>query len=148
MADLEKNIPDEELEDTVITLTDEETGEEVDFELYARATIDDKTYFALVPCDEESDEYVILRATEDGDDWVTVHTAEDVVCGKRLGSGDPRETYDAYPDSDKFYDVELDATKTARRVRIHITEPSVATVGDDCYMGFGEIEVWGKPAED
>ena len=68
MADLEKNIPDEELEDTVITLTDEETGEEVDFELYARATIDDKTYFALVPCDEESDEYVILRATEDGDD--------------------------------------------------------------------------------
>lgn len=68
MADLEKNIPDEELEDTVITLTDEETGEEVDFELYARATIDEKTYFALVPCDEESDEYVILRATEDGED--------------------------------------------------------------------------------
>lgn len=70
MAELENNNLDEELESDIITLTDEETGEEVDFELYARATIDEKTYFALVPCDEESDEYVILRATEDGDDIV------------------------------------------------------------------------------
>lgn len=71
MAELENNNLDEELESNIITLTDEETGEEVDFELYARATIDEKTYFALVPCDdEESDEYVILRATEDGDDII------------------------------------------------------------------------------
>lgn len=68
MAEFENNNVDEELESNIITLTDEETGEEVDFELYARATIDEKTYFALVPCDEEQDEYVILRATEDGDD--------------------------------------------------------------------------------
>ncbi len=68
MTEFENNNVDEELESNIITLTDEETGEEVDFELYARATIDEKTYFALVPCDEEQDEYVILRATEDGDD--------------------------------------------------------------------------------
>ena len=72
MAEFENNnveeIVDEELESNIITLTDEETGEEVDFELYARATIDGNTYFALVPCDENDDEYVILKATEEGDD--------------------------------------------------------------------------------
>ena len=72
MADIEKNLPAEEEyeDDAIITLTDEETGEEADFELYARATIDDKDYFALVPCDENSDEYVILRATIDGEDML------------------------------------------------------------------------------
>ena len=89
---------------------------------------------------------ILVSETEDGDDWVTVHTAEDVVCGKRLSSSDSRETYDAYPDSDKFYNVEFDATKTARRVCIHITEPSTAAAGNDCYMGFGEIEVYGVAA--
>ncbi len=74
MAEFEKNITEEEveeqLENNIVTLTDEETGEEADFELYARATIDDKDYFALVPCDENSDEYVILRATVDGEDML------------------------------------------------------------------------------
>ena len=71
MADFEKNINDEndELADIVYTLTDEETGEECDFQLIARATIDDMLYFALVPAeDDECEEYVILRVTEDGDD--------------------------------------------------------------------------------
>ena len=72
MADFEKNITEEEveeqLENNIVTLTDEETGEEADFELYARATIDDTDYFALVPCDENSDEYVILKVTEEGDE--------------------------------------------------------------------------------
>jgi len=75
MADLEKELEGEEL-DNVITLTDEETGEEKDFELYARCTIDDNLYFALVPVDDEGDEYVILRATVDGDDMV-FETIED-----------------------------------------------------------------------
>ena len=74
MAEFEKNITEEEveeqLENNIVTLTDEETGEEADFELYARATIDGKDYFALVPCDENSDEYVILRATIDGEDML------------------------------------------------------------------------------
>lgn len=73
MADKELNFNEEndELGDIVYTLTDEETGEEVDFQLIARATIDDVLYFALVPADdEECEEYVILRVTEDGDDLI------------------------------------------------------------------------------
>ncbi len=69
MAEFDKNEQlDEELEENVITLTDEETGEERDFEIYARAEIDEKMYFALVPVDDDGEEYVILRATVDGDD--------------------------------------------------------------------------------
>ena len=53
----------------VFTLTDEETKEEKDFTLLARAEIDGKLYFALEPAGEEdNEEYVILRVTEDGDD--------------------------------------------------------------------------------
>ena len=73
MADIEKNLPEEEAEldeVTVFTLTDEETGEEKDFELLARAELDGKLYFALVPADEESEEYVILSVEEDGDDLI------------------------------------------------------------------------------
>ena len=72
MADMEKNINEEEVDelgDIVYTLTDEETGEELDFQLIARATLDEVLYFALIPAnDEECDEYVILRVTEDGED--------------------------------------------------------------------------------
>ena len=73
MADIEKNLPAEENEldeVPVFTLTDEETGEEKDFELLARAELDGKLYFALVPADEESEEYVILSVEEDGDDLI------------------------------------------------------------------------------
>ena len=73
MADLEKNINNEEVEEfesIIYTLTDEDTGEEIDFELIAEATLDDVLYYALVPADEESEEYVILRVTEDGEDLV------------------------------------------------------------------------------
>lgn len=77
MADIEKELENEELESNIVTLTDEETGEEKDFELIARATIDEKLYFALIPADdEESEEYVILRATIDGED-VLFETIED-----------------------------------------------------------------------
>ena len=68
MSELEKDINNEELEDNVISLTDEETGEEKDFEIIARAEIDEKLYFALIPLEDEGDEYVILRATVDGED--------------------------------------------------------------------------------
>ena len=73
MDEKEMNFNEEtdDLGDIVYTLTDEETGEEVDFQLIARATIDDVLYFALVPADdEECEEYVILRVTEDGDDLI------------------------------------------------------------------------------
>ena len=77
MADMEKDIQNES-EDLVdvFTLTDDETGEEQDFEIYAQATIDEKIYFALVPVDDEGDEYVILRATVDGEDLI-FETIED-----------------------------------------------------------------------
>ena len=61
----------------VFTLTDEETGEEKDFTLLARAEIEGQLYFALEPADEEeSDEYVILRVSEDGDD-ILLETIDD-----------------------------------------------------------------------
>ena len=67
----EKNINEEEIEVPVFTLTDEETGEEEEFELLAETTIDDVRYFALAPLDEEAEEYVILRVSSvEGDDIV------------------------------------------------------------------------------
>lgn len=74
MAENEKNF--EEFEEPVV-LVDEETGEEKAFEVIAHAPIDEQLYFALVPADEEEpEEYVILRATIDGDD-ILFETIED-----------------------------------------------------------------------
>ncbi len=73
-----ENMNVEELDEApIFTLTDEETGEEKDFELLANADIDGKRYFALTPADEESDEYVILRVTEDGDDIILESIEDD-----------------------------------------------------------------------
>ncbi len=73
MAD-EKNLQNEneETEEVeIFTLTDEETGEELDFELLAEGEIDGRLYYAMIPADdEENDEYVILRVTDDGDDKI------------------------------------------------------------------------------
>ena len=71
MSDNKKNPEEEEeLDENIITLTDEETGEEQDFEIWAKATIDEKLYFALVPVEDDGEEYVILRATVDGEDLI------------------------------------------------------------------------------
>ncbi len=78
MIENEKNINEEELEEApVYTLTDEETGEEKNFTLLAEAEIDGKLYFALEPSDEESDEYVILRVVEDGEDLILESVDDD-----------------------------------------------------------------------
>lgn len=78
MADIEKNVNEEFEEAPVFTLTDEETGEEMDFELLAKAELDEQLYFALVPAgDEESEEYVILRVTEDGEDLILESIEDD-----------------------------------------------------------------------
>ena len=78
MADnMNVNEVEEMEEPMIITLTDSESGEDMDFEVLADSMIDDKRYFALVPAnDEESEEYVILRVTEEGDDLV-LETVED-----------------------------------------------------------------------
>ena len=77
MSDNKKNPEvEEELDENIITLTDEETGEEQDFEIWAKATIDEKLYFALVPVEDDGEEYVILSATVDGEDLI-FETIED-----------------------------------------------------------------------
>ena len=72
MNDNQENINsiDEMEEAPVFTLTDEETGEEKDFLLLAKGTIGTQLYFALEPADEDSDEYVILKVFEDGEDLI------------------------------------------------------------------------------
>ncbi len=79
MNENEKNINKEEVDETpIITLTDEETGEEKDFEVLASATIDEKLYYALVPADDEdAEEYIILNVVEDGDDLVLSSVDDD-----------------------------------------------------------------------
>ena len=59
----------DELEDVeVYTLTDED-GNEKDFELIGKCTLDDATYYALTELDDDgnqvSDEYVILRLEDE-----------------------------------------------------------------------------------
>jgi hypothetical protein len=71
-----KNLNAEEQEPWIITLTDEETGENLDFEVVAEGTVDDKNYFALVPVNDDGEEYVILEYKEDGDE-VLLETIED-----------------------------------------------------------------------
>lgn len=71
-----KNINAEEMEPWIITLTDDETGEDQDFEVIAEGTVDGKNYFALVEANVETDEYIILEYREDGDD-IVLETIED-----------------------------------------------------------------------
>lgn len=53
----------------VYTLTDEETGEELQFEVLAEADIDGVHYFAMMPLEEEANDeevgFIILQATEE-----------------------------------------------------------------------------------
>ena len=58
MAD-EKNLNEEAMEVEIYTLTDEE-GNASDFELLAELTDEDRRYLALLPVEEDADEYVIL----------------------------------------------------------------------------------------
>ena len=67
---------EEEIEVEVLTLTDDETGEEQDFDLLAKAEIDGKVYLALVPSNEEAEEYIILRADVSDED-MSLETIED-----------------------------------------------------------------------
>ena len=71
-----KNLNFETEEPWIITLTDDETGEDQDFEVIAQGTVDGKNYFALVEAEEETDEYIILEYREDGDD-IVLETIED-----------------------------------------------------------------------
>ena len=70
MADIEKNINEEAEESDVIVLTDSESGEDMEFDILASAELDGQIYYALAPVGDESDEYVILKAKEEGDEVI------------------------------------------------------------------------------
>ena len=75
---MEKDIQNESEELVeVFTLTDDETGEEQEFELLAEATLDGSRYFALAPLVEDSEEYVILKVTEEGDEPILESIEDD-----------------------------------------------------------------------
>lgn len=68
MADIEKNetIPEPfGIEGGIIPLTDIDTGEEKNFDVRARCTVDGIHYYALLPVGEINDEYIILKAYEE-----------------------------------------------------------------------------------
>ena len=72
-----ENLMNEELgEVEVITLVDEETKESKDFEIIAECEIDGRYYVALVPYDEDSEEYIILEQLDD-EEGTVFETIED-----------------------------------------------------------------------
>ncbi len=76
MSEEKLNHEEEETVD-IYTLTDSETGEELQFELLAEADIGDGHYVALAPLEEESEEYVILQVTEEDGEPVFTSVDDD-----------------------------------------------------------------------
>ncbi len=66
----------EEIYEEIYTLTDEE-GNEQDFAVLDTQEVEGKTYYAMVPADEESDVYVILRRDTDENGEDVLVTIED-----------------------------------------------------------------------
>jgi len=62
-------------EDQIIETVDE-NGNVVKFELFDVVEVDEKEYALLLPVDEESDEVVLMRITNDGDEYL-FETIED-----------------------------------------------------------------------
>lgn len=71
-----KNVNFETEEPWIVTLTDEETGEDQDFEVIAQGEVDGKNYFALVEANVETDEYIILEFRTEGEE-IILETIED-----------------------------------------------------------------------
>ena len=70
MAD-KKNTPEENEEPEIFLLTDE-NGKESQFELIAETEMDGALYYAMIPIEEGSEEYVILKVVtdENGEDML------------------------------------------------------------------------------
>lgn len=75
MAD-EKDLPEEDFEAEIFTLTDED-GKESEFELIGTTEVDGATYMAMTPVEEESDEYVILKVVTDENGEEVLETIDD-----------------------------------------------------------------------
>ena len=77
MAD-EKNIPEEEFDSEIYTLTDED-GNDAEFELLAQIEDNGITYLAMAPLDEtaDEDEYVVLKVEVDENGEESVVSVDD-----------------------------------------------------------------------
>lgn len=77
MAD-EKNLPEEEFDSEIYTLTDED-GNDAEFELLAQLEDNGITYLAMAPLDEtaDEDEYVVLKVEVDENGEETVVSVDD-----------------------------------------------------------------------
>ncbi len=93
----EKNLFNENDEAEIFLLTDE-TGKESQFELIDELEMDGNVYYAMVPVEEDSKEYVILKV-------VTDENGEDM-----LETVDDDEEFDKIADifDDRFMDTDYD----------------------------------------
>lgn len=76
MAEKDLSLNVDEAESNIITLTDDETGEDNDFEILATGEVNGKEYYALIDTDEKAEEYIILSVTQNGEELV-FETIED-----------------------------------------------------------------------
>ncbi len=67
----------EELTDGTVTLTDEETGKDFEFNIVAKATIDGSHYYALLEKGSKDEEYVLLKVENLLDNDVIFSTIDD-----------------------------------------------------------------------
>lgn len=89
---------DEILVGDIYTLTDDESGEERDYEVIGVTELDGSSYVALVLTDEDSEEYMILKIEMDGDERILVTVDDD----------DEWEKVAEYFDNELFSDIDYD----------------------------------------
>ncbi len=66
----------EQKEPFYVTLTDLETGREIEFKVIAEAVLSGKRYFALVPPEEKGNDCIVLSVSGEGEDLI-FETIED-----------------------------------------------------------------------
>ena len=89
---------DEILVGDIYTLTDDESGEERDYEVIGVTELDNSSYVALVLTDEDSEEYMILKIEMDGEERILVTVDDD----------DEWEKVAEYFDNELFSDIDYD----------------------------------------
>lgn len=97
MAD-DKNLFNEDDEAEIFLLTDE-NGKESQFELIDEAEMDGNVYYAMVPVEENSSEYVILKVVTDENGEDMLETVDDDDEFERIA-----DIFD-----DRFMDVDYDS---------------------------------------
>ena len=83
----------------IYTLTDEETGEEAQYEIVAVAEVEGAQYVAIVPADEDVEEYAILRVEIEGEELSIkkycdgdLELSGKIVCLRVVGGEQKRKT--------------------------------------------------------